>query len=519
MKKVLFVTTAVAALFTFASCQKEETAVVGNQNGDLVFTATIDPGTKTTVNTQTGVVAWVEGDEITITDAASTSVKYTVSSINPNGTAKFTKKSGESGSLADGPYTAVYGTDPAETQTYSDTAPSLPMKAESANTDLTFTVSCGLLELTVTAAAAEPVKNVNRIIVKGKPSDTVKYPGDKKGDCYFILNCSPAQSISTAKKFYIALPAGNYTRVAITNSNCLGDVITPTGGSVNITANKIKPASISGKSFAYAVDIKCKKYPKVTINNVVWMAENFACDKYDTESEVYNATGEEGTWFKTENYTIPNPRPSTPTFKDTLKTPYYVDVTDKNTWSRRPAAQKQQAALTPSFIPKLGYSYNWAAAVGVAVDLLRDTPFTGNRQGICPNGWHVPSRPELDALKTYIEVTDAKGTDMAGHHLKSTSGWYDAANPTKYPQGLDTYGFNLLPAGFAAGDSISNVASAGHILTSTPATSARDLTVTTKGDWPWKFYYAYGSYTNKKFVAGDGAPKCNGRSLRCIKNN
>jgi len=499
-KRLLFA--AIATLFIFASCQKEKEAFVNNQSDDIVFTASIaGQETKTTIDASNGKVSWVMGDEITITDAASVSVKYIVSSIDATTKkATFTKKSGESGSIGAGPYKAIYGTDPAVEQTYSATAPALPMSAESATTSLTFTVTCGLLKLTVTAASSDSFKNVNRIIVKGKPTDTVKYPGDKKGYSYFILNCSPVQSISTAKIFYIALPVGNYTGVGITNSNYLGDVIVPPGGSVDIKASKIEPAGISGKSFAYPVDIKCKKYLSININGVVWMAENFACDKYDTESEAYNAS-----WLK--NNIIPTPRPSTKTFKDTLRTAYYTDATDRTTWSRRTAAKKQQTSLTNEQVARLGYLYNWAAAVGVNDDLLRTTPFTGKRQGICPNGWHVPSQTELDALKTYIEVTAAKGTDTAGAHLKSKSGWYDAGNPSKYPQGQDTYNFDLLPAGFSAGDSISNVGAAGHVLTATVSTSR-----------PYKFYYGYGSYTDSKFPTSDGAPRCNGRSLRCIKN-
>jgi len=506
MKKTLLFASALAALFTFSSCNKEE-ATNFDKNGNLVFTATISgQDTKTTVNAQTGKVKWVEEDEITITDAKSVSVKYQVSTIETTtGTAVFTKKKGETNTLGDGPYTAIYGFDPAEEQTYSTTAPSLPMSAESATTELTFTVSCGLLELTLTAANDDTFKNVNRVIVKGKPADTDKYPGDRRGYSYFIVNFNPALNISTAKTFYIALPAGNYTGVGMTNTNHLGNVIIPTGGSVDIVANTIKPATISGKSFVYPVDIKCNKYDIVTINNVIWMKENFACDKYDSESEVY--TEDPDSYFLNHKYTIPLPSPSTPTFKDTLRTPYYVDATDKeHTWKRGTAAIKQQLALTPEQIAKLGYSYNWAASVGVATDLLRTTDFTGKRQGICPNGWHVPTQTELDALISYIE--GIKGTGTAGHHLKTTSGWYDAGNPTKYPQGEDTYGFNLLPAGFAAADSLNNVGTAGHILTSTPAATRL-----------YKFYYAYGSYTNKKLPASDGAPKVNGRSLRCIKNN
>jgi len=490
-KKLLFA--AVAALFVTVSCQKEDCDNL-DRNGNLVFTATIaDYGTKTTCNDQTGVLAWELGDEVTITDAAKTSARYSVSYIDVMGKATFTKVSGQP-SLGAGPYRADYGTSPDIEQTYSATVPSLPMSAESATTDLIFTVSCGLLKLTVEADKGESVKNVSKIEVSGIPTDSTNVQ-------YFTLKCSTPVDISDSKVFYIVLPAGTYSKVYITNDTYLCD--TTKTSSVTIEANTIQPKTISNVKFQYVKDIDFKVYSIVTINNVTWMADNLACEKYDTESEVY--TDDPDFYFRNHNYIIPKAQPSTPTFKDTARTPYYTDATDRTTWSQRTAAKKQQTALSDAQVAKMGYLYNWAAAVGVATDLLRTTDFTGRRQGICPNGWHVPSQAELDALKSYIE--GIKGTDTGGHHLKSKSGWYDAGNPSKYPQGEDTYGFNLLPAGFSAGDSISNVGAAGHVLTASPSAS-RDT----------KFYYGYGSYTNKKFPTSDGAPKCNGRSLRCIKN-
>ena len=88
---------ALAALAIFASCEKNPEGAREQTAADPVFTATI-VNTKTTVNTSDGKVAWDGDEEITITDAASTSVVYEVSSVT-DGRATFTKKAGESGSL------------------------------------------------------------------------------------------------------------------------------------------------------------------------------------------------------------------------------------------------------------------------------------------------------------------------------------------------------------------------------------------------------------------------------------
>lgn len=48
-----------------------------------------------------------------------------------------------------------------------------------------------------------------------------------------------------------------------------------------------------------------------------------------------------------------------------------------------------------------GYLYNWAAAMDTTGTAKITASFT-NRRGICPAGWHVPSRAEWDTLVTYV---------------------------------------------------------------------------------------------------------------------
>lgn len=230
MKKTIFLS-AVAALFTFASCQKEE-ASVQNQENDRVFTATIaGQNTKTTIDASTAKVSWVSGDEITITDAATTSAKYTVSSIDAQGKAIFTKVDGQP-TLGAGPYTAVYGTDPTTAQTYSSSAPALPMSASSSTTTLEFTVTCGLLELNLTAG-----ESITSIEVKGTPAGG--------SETIYTLTCSTAVSIASSAKFFIALPAGTYTSFLFNGENGVQCKKEKSGSSVAITANHITPVSFS----------------------------------------------------------------------------------------------------------------------------------------------------------------------------------------------------------------------------------------------------------------------------------
>ena len=68
---------------------------------------------------------------------------------------------------------------------------------------------------------------------------------------------------------------------------------------------------------------------------------------------------------------------------------------------------------------KYGRLYTWQAALNA-----------------CPSGWHLPTNEEFETL-----MSNVGGCDVAGEMLKSTTGWYDDGN------GVDKYGFNVLPAG------------------------------------------------------------------------
>lgn len=87
-----------------------------------------------------------------------------------------------------------------------------------------------------------------------------------------------------------------------------------------------------------------------------------------------------------------------------------------------------------------GGLYTWADAVGYSDDECGygyNCEFESQIQGICPNGWHMPSRAEFATL-----AEDVGG--YGGLMLKSTTGWhywdegYD---------GLDALGFNGIPTG------------------------------------------------------------------------
>ena len=96
---------------------------------------------------------------------------------------------------------------------------------------------------------------------------------------------------------------------------------------------------------------------------------------------------------------------------------------------------------------KYGRLYTWAAAmdsVGTWSTNGMGCGYVGicnlgnvKVRGVCPEGWHLPSRYEWITL-----LTAAGGIETAGIMLKSTEGWISNGN------GSDAYSFSALPAGY-----------------------------------------------------------------------
>jgi uncharacterized protein (TIGR02145 family)/uncharacterized repeat protein (TIGR02543 family) len=93
---------------------------------------------------------------------------------------------------------------------------------------------------------------------------------------------------------------------------------------------------------------------------------------------------------------------------------------------------------SPDSCEKYGRLYNWKTAMGGASS-SDDVP--SGVQGVCPAGWHLPSRAEWDTLINFVG-----GESTAGGKLKSVRGWYYNGN------GTDNYGFTALPGGNGSSD-------------------------------------------------------------------
>lgn len=86
---------------------------------------------------------------------------------------------------------------------------------------------------------------------------------------------------------------------------------------------------------------------------------------------------------------------------------------------------------SPENCEKYGRLYTWAAA-----------------NYVCPEGWHLPTKEEFETL-----MSNVGGIETAGKMLKSKQGWdsyeHEFEHALQDGNGIDKYGFNVLPAGYA----------------------------------------------------------------------
>lgn len=225
-------------------------------------------------------------------------------------------------------------------------------------------------------------------------------------------------------------------------------------------------------------DCEGNTYPVVKIGSQYWMAENLRCTKYDTNGLRSGETLSTSTELTFE--------------------PYYTDGRDEES--------EYSGGLTPEQRKRLGLLYNWAAAMGIPsghTAEMQTLGFSGSVQGICPNGWHIPTRTEWVTLAEYVGGIYA-GTYCEGkaEDLKSTSGWYEEI--ADFVRGADKYGFCVLPAGSANGSNVFNVGYLGCFWTATPDGKAQ----------AYDSYFVPVGYCTYYMLYD----KKNALSVRCVKN-
>ena len=257
------------------------------------------------------------------------------------------------------------------------------------------------------------------------------------------------------------------------NGNNNGNTENPGGGSGGGSGSDNQEYPSTAVVLPNAVtDIDGNHYDAVQIGNQVWMAENLRTTKYADGTTI--------------------PMGSTYSYTD----PY-----------RYAPGSGQSNEENMDNVSRYGYLYNWPAVMHGASS-SESNP--SGVQGICPNGWHVPSDAEWTQLTNYMKTQPAYmasgNADHLAKALSATWGWNSTSAtdaPGNNPSTNNATGFSALPAGYY--DGIYGCFGVGPYFWS--ATEDNGIGA----------YYRYLGYDNAG-VGGDNGGKSYGFSVRCVRD-
>ena len=152
-----------------------------------------------------------------------------------------------------------------------------------------------------------------------------------------------------------------------------------------------------------------------------------------------------------------------------------------------------------------GLLYNWYATTKG----INSSTDPSGIQGICPNGWHVPSNSEWTKLFNYIgtqsQYTCNNNSNNVSKALASKIGWNtnsSTCTPGNTPSNNNSTGFGAMPGGWYSGSYYSGDSGLYWTATISSGTSAL------------RIWFAY---DNAVVVSGDNSIT-NGEMVRCLKD-
>lgn len=313
------------------------------------------------------------------------------------------------------------------------------------------------------------------------------------------LNCGGVELGSTPKEFIIAVPAGAFSKglCATVNGTDGKKIMSLATTTPNVT--EVNYITKLPEQAVYNIEDKeGYRYPVAKIGSYVWTSENMRSLTYDDGSGctdvVINYQGDSHYYD-----------------------PFYMDPTTKALWTLDDAMKDpSDYNEVCSQLSRWGYLYNWAAVVGLKdadAAYAQTEDFEGFRQGICPDGWHVPTADEYyEYLAEYVRnglpCKNNNPAYVAGTFLKSVEGWSSFVyEDYELDRGTDDFGFSMLPTGESIAGRITEVGSVAMLWTSSPSSNSYL--------YAWMFFlynyspmFGYTSYESKSVC----------RAVRCIKD-
>ena len=218
----------------------------------------------------------------------------------------------------------------------------------------------------------------------------------------------------------------------------------------------------------YVVDVDGNYYNTVLIGTQCWMKENLRTTHYPDSAAIIHLTGGSSSTY---------------------------------------GAYYKNANLSDAYA-QYGLLYNWLAVMHGASS---SDAVPSGRQGICPNGWHVPSNAEWTLMENFLKSQRRywcnNNSNYIGKSLAAKTGWNGANDCSvgSTPSTNNATRFSALPAGRYIDNSYSNLGLEALFWT---ATQNNDNTA----------YMRYLNSGNASLLS-NSYNKSNAYSVRCVKNN
>lgn len=242
------------------------------------------------------------------------------------------------------------------------------------------------------------------------------------------------------------------------------------------------------KNCGTVTDIEGNTYKTVVIGSQCWMAENLKTKHYANGTSI-----NKGLKYSDGALAYINASYNTPYW-------YYPDGDVSNV------------------LLSYGLLYNWAAVMGGASSSDRNP---SGVQGICPNGWHVPSNSEWSQLLDFVSsnsqyVCESDDKRSIAKALASSQGWDNSSSSCTvgYKKGDNNKtGFGMLPAGHcekASTYNSNNFYAFG---------STAEYWLSTNHSKYENNAFIFGTYFEIGRIFTSGGSKNEGYSVRCVRNN
>ena len=209
--------------------------------------------------------------------------------------------------------------------------------------------------------------------------------------------------------------AGVYTITSSSYDGCSSSKVLTLGNAIPCTVSSIRTNEVgSGTTLNSVKDIENHEYPVVQIGSQCWMAQNLRTKKFSNNASIpVFGTG------------------------DSKTTPFYYQATS----SDFPDYNVESYGL---YYNRLAMLFNYGGPTSSSANPAADV------QGVCPDGWHIPSKTEWEVLanelKDNINV-NAGASNLAGGCDWKTSTDYGYDPGFYYHPLRNVSGFNALPAG------------------------------------------------------------------------